>query len=242
MFFVKSTLGTLVLISITSSGLAQDSQGALPVRPVQSLVPRGSEKPGSHPSIAANPSASTPIMRPLPMQAKAGDEPNVHDCDRLAGSPFDPGRITNGVPFDKIDTASAIVSCVNAVKVGPASAARFQFEYGRALDAAKRYDEAMRWYRAAAGQGYSAAQVGLGFIYYYGHGVPRNYDEAIRWLRKAADQRNVQAENTIGVMYFNGEGVAQNYDEAMKWYVCPPIMDLIGRRTISPACTIRAYE
>jgi uncharacterized protein len=45
MFFVKSTLGALVLIGITSPGLAQDSQGALPVRPVQSLVSRGSEKP-----------------------------------------------------------------------------------------------------------------------------------------------------------------------------------------------------
>lgn len=152
-----------------------------------------------------------------PYQAKTVHQPSVYDCDRLAGSPLDPSRAADGVSSDKIDTANAISSCAQAVR-DDSTNARFQFEYGRALDAAKRYEEAMRWYRAAADQGYSAAQVGLGFIYYYGRGVPQNYDEAMRWLRKAADQGNAVAENALGVIFINGQGVSQNYNEAMKWY------------------------
>jgi TPR repeat protein len=165
----------------------------------------------------ANPSSPVPITRPSPIEAKTVDQTSVYDCDRLAASPFDPSRAADGVPSDTIDTASAISSCAQAVRDNPTNA-RFQFEYGRAFDAAKRYDEAMRWYREAADQGYSAAQVGLGFIYYYGHGVPQNYGEAMRWLHKAAEQGNAVAQNTLGVMYINGQGVSQNYAEGLEWY------------------------
>jgi hypothetical protein len=43
----------------------------------------------------------------MPTAARRADQSGVGDCDRLAGSPFDPNRVTDGVPFEKIDTARA---------------------------------------------------------------------------------------------------------------------------------------
>jgi TPR repeat protein len=48
--------------------------------------------------------------------------------------------------------------------------------------------EAARWYRKAAEQGYSAAQLSLGHFYRFGHGVDKNYAEARKWYEMALAQ------------------------------------------------------
>jgi TPR repeat protein len=55
----------------------------------------------------------------------------------------------------------------------------------------------MRWYRRAADQGNSQAQVNLGRLYERGMGVAKDNAQAIRWYGLAAGQGNTDAENNL---------------------------------------------
>ncbi len=79
-------------------------------------------------------------------------------------------------------------------------------------------NEAVKWYRRAAKQGYDLAQHNLGLMYANGKGVPQDYAEAVKWYRRAAEQGDAYAQNNLGLMYANGKGVPQDYAEAVKWY------------------------
>ena len=50
------------------------------------------------------------------------------------------------------------------------------------------WEEAVRWYRAAAEQGLPRAQCNLAWCYEYGKGVPQDLGESYRLYRKAAEQ------------------------------------------------------
>lgn len=82
----------------------------------------------------------------------------------------------------------------------------------------QNYAEAIKWYRKAADQGYSAAQYSLGVMFDRGEGVPQNYEKAVTWYRKAAEQGAVSAQFDLGNKYANGQGVPQTYAEAYVWY------------------------
>jgi len=80
------------------------------------------------------------------------------------------------------------------------------------------YNNAIKWFRKAADQGHSGAQVALGDMYYKGEGVAKDYAEAVKWFRKAAEQGNSYAQFSLGWMYAKGGGVAKDEAEAVKWY------------------------
>jgi TPR repeat protein len=182
------------------------------------LVASQSDRPAA-PTTASqqivSPPANLTVTRPSGVQV-AGQK-NINDCDRLAGHPYDPTRVSDGIPFDKIDTDKAILSCAQAVRDNPTEA-RFSFEYGRALDAAKQYDNAIRWYRAAAEQSYLMAQIGLATMYQNGRGVPKDFTEAMRLARKVADQGNSFAQNFVGNLYDSSDRAQKNYAEALRWF------------------------
>jgi TPR repeat protein len=75
--------------------------------------------------------------------------------------------------------------------------------------------EAMRWFRAAADQQYTLAQVKLGEMYHYGEGrsVPEDRDEAERWYLKAAQQGDALAQYQLGTLYLE----SGTYGEAARW-------------------------
>ena len=77
------------------------------------------------------------------------------------------------------------------------------------------YDEAVKWFRKAADQGFPDAQYNLAVMYANGRGVARNDMEAVDWFRKAAERGFDQAQYSLGVSYANGQGVVQDYDEAL---------------------------
>ncbi len=52
----------------------------------------------------------------------------------------------------------------------------------------------MKWYRKAAEQNHTEAQISLGSMYEEGRGVPRNETEAAFWYSKAAGQGESNAE------------------------------------------------
>ncbi len=80
------------------------------------------------------------------------------------------------------------------------------------------YEEALRWYRMAAGRGNVDAQYQLGYMYTFGKGVPKDAPEAIHWYRMAAEQGNAAAKINLGVMYQNGLGIPKDDAEAVRWY------------------------
>jgi len=92
------------------------------------------------------------------------------------------------------------------------------FEKGRAAYQAKDYKKAFDILKPLAEEGNSQAQVTLGIMYDYGHGVKRNPGEALKWYIKAAEQGIPVVQHDVGVKYFQGAGVERDYLEAAKWW------------------------
>ena len=59
-------------------------------------------------------------------------------------------------------------------------------------------------HRAAAGQGFAAAQYNLGTLYENGDGVPQDKSEAAKWYRAAAEQGDEDAQFNL---LWKGSGV-----------------------------------
>jgi TPR repeat protein len=91
------------------------------------------------------------------------------------------------------------------------------FEKAKAAHAAKKYVEAIHWFRESAEKGNKDAMYMMGAAYQKGQLVPRDYSEAMRWYRRAADKGQGAAMAAIGAMYGNGVGVDQNYSEMLRW-------------------------
>lgn len=79
------------------------------------------------------------------------------------------------------------------------------------------YQKAFFWFRKAAMQGYSSAQVKLGDCYLGGYGVKANYRKAFHWYKKAAKQGDAWGFNGMSDCYYNGAGVKQSYEKG-KYY------------------------
>lgn len=81
-------------------------------------------------------------------------------------------------------------------------------------------DEASKWYKAAAEQGYALAQYLLGFYYYkQGYRVNNSMKEAGKWFRKAAEQEFSPAQERLGEWYMCGHPpVKKNEKLAVRWY------------------------
>ncbi|MDA0654514.1 MAG: hypothetical protein O2905_01575 [Proteobacteria bacterium] len=137
-------------------------------------------------AVVAAPAAAQQRAAPESVVATLRAAP-VHACDTFAANPLDPGRVVPGVQTAQIDTRRAIAACIEAVDLFPAEL-RFQFQLGRAYRQAGQYDEAFRWYSAAANGGYAGAQNSLGVMYSRGEGVSQDCDEAAKWMGRAAAQ------------------------------------------------------
>ena len=82
----------------------------------------------------------------------------------------------------------------------------------------KDEDEAAKWYRMAAEQGLTDAQVSLGQMYKDGQGVPQDDIEAAKWYRMAAEQGDVWGQKFLGYMYAVGQGVPRDNVQAYAWF------------------------
>lgn len=94
----------------------------------------------------------------------------------------------------------------------------FQYNLGLAYVRLDDFSEALKWFRLAAAQDFSSAQVDLGVMYGLGQGVPQSDAEAIKWYRLAAEQGNARGQTNLAWKYYQGQGVAQDYAESVKWY------------------------
>ena len=140
-------------------------------------------------------------------------------CDQLAASPSDPDKPKNvpGVEAAAINVADALPACEAALATEPRSA-RYLFQYGRVLSAAKRDREAVALYSRAADLNYIPAIHNLGFAYFSGNGVVQDDRRALTLFARAADAGFVRSIRTVGWMYSQGRGTVQSDALALDWY------------------------
>jgi TPR repeat protein len=79
-------------------------------------------------------------------------------------------------------------------------------------------DEALKWYRLSAAQGFAGSENDLGYIFGTGRGVPVNPSESFSWYKKAAEHGLAAAQCNLGTLYSQGLGVPQNYALAAEWF------------------------
>jgi len=70
----------------------------------------------------------------------------------------------------------------------------------------KRHNEAMRFFRKAAVQGYAEAQFNIGIMYQEGKGVPQDYGQARYWYNLAAAQGFELAKQKLATLPANRGG------------------------------------
>ena len=91
------------------------------------------------------------------------------------------------------------------------------YEDGISANQKQDYGTAIRIWKALVEKGHMEAQVGLGFLYYYGKGTPKNYKEAARLFTLAANQGHTNAQKSLALMYRDGVGVPKNLKETFKF-------------------------
>ena len=90
--------------------------------------------------------------------------------------------------------------------------------YVRGDEIEQNYEEAFKWYKAAAEQGDADAQNSLYNRYAKGEGVEQNSEEAMKWLHRSAEQGYGLAYYNLGFEYSSGDLVRKDELEAIKWY------------------------
>jgi TPR repeat protein len=79
------------------------------------------------------------------------------------------------------------------------------------------YKEAAVWYRKAAQQGDTKAQLDLGLLYKNSCGVEQSDMEAYRWWKKAADQGDADAKRYIRHLRIHGRGIIEGTISMTDW-------------------------
>ncbi|MFK8068799.1 MAG: SPOR domain-containing protein [Gammaproteobacteria bacterium] len=92
------------------------------------------------------------------------------------------------------------------------------FEEGKEAYYSQDYEKAFSILEPMAAKGHAKAQITLGIMYDFGHGVEKDPVKAISWYEKAAAQGNSSVQHDLGVKYFKGQGVEQDYDKASAWW------------------------
>ncbi|MDJ0652651.1 MAG: tetratricopeptide repeat protein [Xanthomonadales bacterium] len=94
---------------------------------------------------------------------------SVTDCDRLAAHPSDPEAVATGVSSSEVDHDQAIAACRAAVTQDPDNP-RLNYQLGRTLGYAGRYEESKPYLARAAEAGYPQALFVLGYVEVTGWG------------------------------------------------------------------------
>ena len=92
-------------------------------------------------------------------------------------------------------------------------------DFQKGLDAAQRgdYTTALKEWTSLAEQGDAKAQLNLGVMNHYGHGVLQDYKTAVKWYILSAEQGYAKAQYNLGVMYALGQGVIADKVYAHMW-------------------------
>ena len=139
------------------------------------------------------------------------------ECDRLAASPDDLGRVAPGVLLEDVDGAAAEAACRDEIEKNP-TAGRFIFQLARALESEQKTDEARDTYQAAVDAGYLVGYLSLGRFYEDGIGTETDYAKAAQEYQMAVDKGLKAANGNLGYLHEEGLGFPKDTKEAARLY------------------------
>lgn len=151
------------------------------------------------------------------VSAPAFSDDLLAECDKLAGSPFDPDIQPLGVPVSDMDGPRAKEACEAALREHP-EVPRLAFQLGRTELKLGNPQRAMELYRKAVSQGYALAETGIGFLYDNGLGVPQDYTLAYEHYSKAAAAGIGLGYNNVAGLTKEGLGVQKDDTKALALY------------------------
>ena len=82
----------------------------------------------------------------------------------------------------------------------------------------RNYQEAVKWYRMAAGQDNITGQRLLGICFYKGRGVKKNYKQAAEWLRKSLNNDSFALDDDEDYKKAEKFFASKNYQKAAQLY------------------------
>lgn len=93
-----------------------------------------------------------------------------------------------------------------------------EYDLGTVRYVQKRYDQAFKWFSAAAAAGHALAQYNAAIMLYRGLGTERNYKGAFQWFEQSAKLGDPQSQFALASMYFDGNGVETDRAAGIYWY------------------------
>ncbi len=90
----------------------------------------------------------------------------ITSCDRSAALLADPQRKSEPVPFEKIDAATVIHECTEAIKMDPDNSGRFFLQRARGHLRLGNIEKSLSDLNLSIEQNYPAAFFGLGVAFY----------------------------------------------------------------------------
>jgi TPR repeat protein len=143
-------------------------------------------------------------------------DPVALRCDELADHPADRHRVGDGVVFGKINVPAALAACGQAAAMARPAQPRYQYLYGRALEAAQRPAEAARLYSQADQGGFALGAYQLANLYLFARGVPQDYEWALALYFRAGNAGIADAFAMGGGVYLRAP--QPNDKEAVSWF------------------------
>ena len=93
-----------------------------------------------------------------------------------------------------------------------------QVELAKIYFKQKNYDEAFRWYKAAANQENPDGINGLGCCYMLGRSVEKDEKYAVQLFSKAAEMGSIHAQLNLAMAYYTGKGIEGDSNKAFSLF------------------------
>lgn len=139
--------------------------------------------------------------------------------------------------WDLVENARMVGAC-NSNDAGGQCYVGKSFLYGRLSDK-KNPQEAVRWLKKSAEQGFAEAQYRLADCYMYGRGTEKNAQEAFALYTEAAESGLDKAMTELAKCYLYGKGVAQ--DKNKGYYLLPSDSDLKEAKYTRAKCLLYGW-
>ena len=91
--------------------------------------------------------------------------------------------------------------------------------WAKGYDGNQSFEEAFKWWKKAADQGYTVSMNNIGLLFANGNGFEKDPAKAFDWWFQSAFLGDAWAMNSVGDCYERGFGVAINYEHAYTWYL-----------------------
>lgn len=161
--------------------------------------------------------AVSPVVAAVNLPAAEGGVRGlVTDCDLVVSDDEDFARLADPTRWGLVNTRLALRACATDLARDPENP-RLRFLLGRALEIARRFEEAEVFYRRAADGGYAAAMTNLANLYRVGRLKAPDEAEVPRLLYRAATLGSPRGRVNLGNLYLQGRGVPKDESQAFYW-------------------------